>query len=112
MCICSDRLSKPLSQCLEEVLPHGSSPVRQFLLFYLNFGVASTIMRDDSLVNERVEFPLTSLGSKLYPGGPVWRHGREFPFSQRICNPLIMLQTSNISFTGQSSYLISDECSG
>ena len=103
-----------LSHCLEKVLPHGNTPAREFLLYYPHFFVASARWDERWVLHKlkRAKFPLTLPGSNLHPQGPIGRNGRAFPFSQRICNPLIVLKTSNIFFRGQSSYLISDECSG
>lgn len=88
-------------------------PRKQFLLSLPHFTVASARCDEGWLLSywKSVTVTLTSLGSKLHPRGPMGEMGRNFHFHREFAT-LNCVGTSNIFFTGQSSSLISDECSG
>lgn len=86
LCIFSDHLSKTLSlsakRCYLIAIPKETvSPFPStFHCCKMWWGMALVVMKD-------CEGSIDFTGVKTSPSGTCWRNGKEFPFSQRICNP-------------------------
>lgn len=117
LCILSDHLSETLWLSgrgvtswqfpKETVAPFISTFQIQFPQLQMQ-----DVMRDGSCLNEREwRFHWLHRGQNFTLGDLLVEMGRNFHFHREFAT-LNCVEISNIFFTGQSSYLISDECSG